>query len=287
MKGRGLVIALALVVALLAAACVAPTPAPATPSPTPTPTGTPTPTPAATPAPTATPAPAAGTVQLQWLGQSCFLLTSSQGTKLLIDPPNPPTGYSIDPISGVDVVLVTHEHSDHNYVALATGSPLILRGLSATGWNTIDQKVKDIRIYSISPAIPIYHDTQQGAQRGRNTIFVLEVDGLRLAHLGDLGHLLTPEAVQAIGPLDVLMIPVGGFYTIDAAGATEVVGQLGNPKVVLPMHYKTPKTSASWRGTVVDPFLEGKTVQRPNSTTIRLSKATLPAQSTVVVLNYE
>jgi len=237
---------------------------------------------ATVPAPTPTPAP---TAQLQWLGHSAFLLTSSQGTKVLIDPPSASTGYAIAPIAGVDAVLVTHEHSDHNNVALATGSPLILRGLSATGWNTIDQRVKDIRIYSISPAIPIYHDTQQGAQRGRNTIFVLEVDGLRLAHLGDLGHVLTPEIVQAMGAVDVVMIPVGGFYTIDAAGATTVVGQLNNPRVVIPMHYKT-EARPTWPGTGVDLFLEGKTVQRPNSTTIGLSRSALPAQSTVVVLNY-
>jgi L-ascorbate metabolism protein UlaG (beta-lactamase superfamily) len=274
---------LVLVVALLAVACGAPV---ATPTPAPKPSPTPTPVVAPTPNPTPTPAPTA-TAQLQWLGQSCFLLTSSQGTKLLIDPPSPSTGYNINPISGVDVVLVTHEHSDHNNVALATGSPLILRGLSATGWNTIDQSVKDIRIYSVSPAQPVYHDNQQGAQRGRNTIFVLEVDGLRLAHLGDLGHVLTPEIVQAMGAVDVVMIPVGGFFTIDAAAATQVVGQLSNPRVVIPMHYKTPKMSATWQGTVVDPFLEGKTVQRPNSTTIGLSRSTLPAQTTVVVLNYE
>jgi len=296
MKGRGFVVGLALAVALLAVACAVPaiTPTPS-PTPTPTPTGTPTATPAATPTPTPTPTPTAapaGTTQLQWLGHSAFLLTSSRGSKILIDPPGANTGYPIAPIAAVGAVLVTHEHSDHNNVGLAIPPVLLLRGLSADGWNTIearvspDRAVEDIRIYSISPAIPIYHDTQQGAQRGRNTIFVVEVDGLRLAHLGDLGHVLSPEAVQAMGAIDVLMVPVGGFFTIDAAAATQVVGQL-NPKVVVPMHYKTARLSATWQGVGVDPFLEGKTVQRPNSTTISLSKATLPAQTTVVVLNYE
>lgn len=291
-KGRVAVIVLALAVALLAVACLAPaaTPTPDTPALLPTPTPTPTATP--TPAPTPTPTPAAAGLSIQYLGHSAFLLTSSQGTKVLIDPPAATIGYAIAPIAAVGAVLVTHEHPDHNNVALALGSPLVLRGLSATGWNTIEarlspaREVEDIRIYSISPAIPIYHDNEQGAQRGRNTIFVLEVDGLRLAHLGDLGHVLTPEQVQAIGAVDVVMIPVGGFYTIDAATATQVVGQL-NPKVVLPMHYKTARMSATWPGVGVDDFLVGKTVQRPNSTTMRLSKATLPAQTTVVVLNYE
>jgi len=283
MKGRGLAIALVLAVALLAVACVVPVATP-TPAPTPTPTPTRTPTPTPTPSPTPTATPAASTTQVQYLGHSAFLLTSSQGTKVLVDPPSAGTGYGIAPIAGVDAVPVTHEHSDHNNVALATGSPLILRGLTSDGWATIDQRVKDVRIFSISPANPIYHDAEQGARRGRNTIFVLEVDGLRLAHLGDLGHTLTPQAVQAIGAVDVVMIPVGGNFTIDAAAATQVVGQL-SPRVVIPMHYKTD-VRPTWQGEAVDPFLVGKTVQRPNSTTIDLSKATLPAATTVVVLNY-
>lgn len=181
---------------------------------------------------------------------------------------------------------MTHEHSDHNNVGLATGSPLILRGLSSNGWNTIDQRVKDIRISSVSPANPVYHDSQQGAQRGRNTIFIVEVDGLRLAHLGDLGHVLTPEIIRAMGAVDVVLIPVGGAYTIDASGASQVVGQL-NARVVIPMHYKTPKLQSNWPGVGVEPFLEGKKVERLNSTVIRLSHLALPAQTTVVVLNYE
>jgi len=248
-----------------------------------TPTATLTPTPTSSPTPTPTSVP---TALLQWLGHSAFVLTSFQGNKILIDPPGAGVGYAIAPIASVDAVLVTHEHSDHNNVGLATGSPLILSGLTSTGWNTIDQRVKDIRIYSVSPVNPIYHDSQQGAQRGRNTIFVLEVDGLRLVHLGDLGHVLTPEIVQAIGAVDVVLVPVGGAYTIDAAAATRVVGQL-NPKVVIPMHYKTPKIRADWPGEGVEPFLEGKRVERPNSTVVRLSRPTLPAQTTVVVLNYE
>ena len=270
----------ALAAGLLATSCAVPTPTPAL---TPAPTRTPIPAP--TPVPTPTPG-AAPTAQLQWLGHSAFLLSSSQGTRVLIDPPSAGIGYAIAPIAGVDAVLVTHEHPDHNNVGLATGSPLILRGLSAAGWNTIDQRVKDIRIYSPSPALSVYHDSQQGAQRGRNTIFVLEVDGLRLAHLGDLGHVLTPEIVQAMGSVDVLLVPVGGIYTIDAAGATQVVGQV-SPPVVIPMHYKTPKLAANWPGAGVEPFLEGKRVERTSSTVIRLSRPTLPTQTIVVLLNYE
>ena len=268
MKGRGFIILMVLAVALQAVACVVPTAAPAS-VPTATPTATPTPGPAA---------------QLQYLGHSAFLLTSSRGSKILIDPPSASTGYVIAPIDGVDAVLVTHEHSDHNNVAVATGSPLILRGLSATGWNEINQKVGDEGEVGIR-SLAVYHDNTQGSARGRNTVFIIEVDGLRIAHMGDLGHLLTADQVTAMGAIDVLMIPVGGNYTIDAAVATQVVAQLGNPKTVVPMHYKT-EARPTWPGEGVDPFLVNKTVQRPGTTTLRLSRALLPAQSTVTVLNF-
>ena len=239
-----------------------------------------------TPAVSSTTSPAP-TVEIQWLGQSCFLITSSQGTRILTDPPVAGTGYVIAPMDGVDVITVSHEHTDHSNVSLALGSPLILRGLTSNGWNTVDQRIKDVHIYSVSTAFPIYHDNVQGAQRGRNAIFILEFDGLRIAHLGDLGHILATECIQTIGTIDATLIPVGGVYTLDAAGATQVVSQL-NPKIVIPMHYKTNKVPATWPGTGVEPFLEGKAaIERPNSSKIKLSKSTLPVQTTVVVLNPE
>lgn len=201
---------------------------------------------------------------------------------MLIDPTSPSTGYTISPISGVDVITVGHEHGDHNNVSLATGTLLILRGLSASGWNDIYMTVKDISIRSVAT----YHDSEQGSKRGRNTVFTFQVDSLRVAHLSDLGHLLTPEQVQSIGAVDVLMIPVGGNFTIDASQATQVVQQL-SPKIVIPMHYKTPATSASLPIVPVDDFLVGKKVQRPNSNILRVSKSSLPAEATVVVLNYQ
>lgn len=243
-----------------------------------------------TPSPTPTPPAPAPTPQLQWLGQSTFVLTSANGTKILIDPVGAGVGFTITQFFGMDAVTVSHEHGDHNNVGMAAGSPLILRGLTGTGanqtWATVNQTVKGIRIYSISPAVPIYHDNVSGAQRGRNAIFVYEVDGLRIVHLGDLGHTLNASAINAIGRVDVLMIPVGGFYTIDAAAATTVVGQL-SPKIVIPMHYKTPRHSATWPGVGVDAFLVGKIVTRVQSTVIKFSAATLPAQTTVMLPFYE
>ncbi|MDO8716126.1 MAG: MBL fold metallo-hydrolase [Dehalococcoidales bacterium] len=249
-----------------------------------------TPAPVPTPAPTPTPTPApAPTTQLQWLGHATFLLTSTNGTKILMDPVNTATGYVVSTLYGVDVVTVGHEHGDHGNVAMAPGATII-RGLVGTGasqtWSTVNQTVKGVRIYSISPAVPVYHDNVTGTARGRDTIFVYEVDGLRIAHLSDLGHTLDAAAIKAIGPVDVILIPVGGFYTIDAVAASTVVGQL-NPKIVVPMHYKTPKMSPTWPGVGVDAFLVGKNVVRVQSTVIKLTKSTLPAQTTVMLPFYE
>lgn len=236
---------------------------------------------------TPAPAPTSPTLQLQWFGHSTFLITSSTGTKILIDPVNNTTGYRITPITGVDAVTISHEHGDHTNLNFAPNATTVLRGLAPGGWNPVNQTVKDVKIFSIgSSALPQYHDNVSGAQRGRNSIFVYQVDGLRIAHLGDLGHSLSPDAVQAIGQVDVVMIPVGGAYTIDAAAATAVVDQL-KPKIVVPMHYKTPVMSANWPGASADAFLAGKNVQRPNSTTLSISKTTLPAQTTVIVPNYQ
>lgn len=269
-------------------ATAAPPPKAATAAPAaPTPTvvaATSAPTKASAPAAasTATPAAPSATITLQWFGQSTFLLTTSSGTKLLMDPAAPSTGYNTQPIQGVDVVTISHEHADHNYLALAPGNPVVLRGLKENDWAQVDQAVKDIKIRSY----PTYHDAEGGAKRGKNAIFVLEADGLRLAHLGDLGHPLTQEQATALGKLDVLMVPVGGFYTIDAAEATQLATQL-SPKVVVPMHYKTPKMQANWPGGPVDPFLEGKKVERVGSNKVMISKDKLPAVMTVYVLGYE
>lgn len=219
---------------------------------------------------------------IRWLGHSSFLLTTAKGTKILMDPSPAGYGYEGPPLPGVDAITTTHEHSDHTNVGMAAGSPLVIRGLVGGDWAKIDQKVKEVAIRNVAS----YHDPTQGSQRGKNSIFLFETDGIRVAHLGDLGHILTAEQVAALTPVDILIIPVGGFYTVDAGQATEVLRQLESP-VVIPMHYKTPKLRPDWPGVGIDDFLKGKTVQQINGNTFTFSRETLPRSTTVVVLSYE
>jgi L-ascorbate metabolism protein UlaG (beta-lactamase superfamily) len=239
-------------------------------------------TPTAAPSISPPQTPAAGTdngaLGLRWFGQSMFLMTSPGGTTLALDPFNG-IGYTLPPPLDADLTTVTHEHTDHNNGAL--GGSNVIRGLTADGWNDVDQTTGDVRVRSIRS----YHDATEGKDRGRNAIFVYEAGGVRIVHLGDLGHQLDDGHVAAIGgPVDVLMVPVGGVFTIDAAGATDVVARL-SPKLVFPMHYKTPKLNTPLQ--TADGFLQGKTVQRTGTTTTRIAFDSLPASTTVMVLDYE
>jgi len=219
-------------------------------------------------------------VKIRWFGHSCFLITSKPGTKILIDPFNPQVGYPI-PRVAPELVLVSHEHFDHNYVQMAQGNPRIIRGLNpqTKDWNQVDEKFKDLHIYTV----PCYHDPLKGKLRGKNSILVIEVSGIRIVHLGDLGHLLSPEQVKKIGRVDVLMIPVGGVYTIDAKQADQVINQL-NPKLIFPMHYKTEVCKLSLNG--LEGFINGKdNVKEMGKNLFVINK--LPEKPEIIVLSWK
>lgn len=235
-------------------------------------------TPAAVVSPTVDAGADNGAVGLRWFGQAMFLLTSPGGTTVLLDPFND-IGYTVPPPLDTDAATITHEHPDHNNDVLGGSTATILRGLTADGWADVDETVGDVRITTVQT----YHDDTQGSQRGRNAAFVIETGGLRFAHLGDLGHTLDDSQVAAIGAVDVLMVPVGGVFTIDGAGATAVAEQLA-PKMVFPMHYQTDAAGAALQ--TADAFLAGKAVQQVGSTDIRIARAELPAELTAFVLDY-
>jgi L-ascorbate metabolism protein UlaG (beta-lactamase superfamily) len=169
--------------------------------------------------------------------------------------------------------VVSHDHPDHNFVQALQGKPRVVKGPGA-------HTVSGITFQGI----PAYHDTSRGSERGENVIFCFTVDDVRLCHLGDLGHLLDVIAAQAIGTVDVLMMPVGGYYTIDAEAATTVMNIL-KPRLLIPMHFKTAK--CGFPITTVDDFLVNKTGVRKLSTSeITVSRETLPVSTEIQVLTY-
>lgn len=165
-------------------------------------------------------------MKIEYLGHSCFKLTESTGTSVVCDPYSGEIGYTMPKVSA-DAVTVSHGHYDHNATANVGGNPQIISG----------ENVHDLDGVAID-AIKSFHDECRGRKRGENTIFKFRMDGIDVCHLGDLGEACTPELIETILPVNVLMIPVGGTYTIDAETAKEYVDRI-MPDIVLPMHYRT------------------------------------------------
>lgn len=196
---------------------------------------------------------------IRWWGQAFVSIETFWGFTIVIDPftPGERMGYP-DPKLTADLVLVTHEHFDHNGVDTVKGDPVVLHGLKSDGdWAEIDHyldrppnqaKAKVLpkaeagkpSPYAVHvQSIHVFHDAESGAKRGKNTLFLIEADGVRILHCGDLGHGLTPEQLKAVGRVDVLLLPVGGTYTIDAPGALAVAKQINPTRYVWPIHFKT------------------------------------------------
>lgn len=175
-------------------------------------------------------------VDLSWFGQATFLMKTGDGVKVLMDPVNPGM-IKVEIPDTIDLVTVSHEHGDHNYVELVKGNPVVIHGLAGNDYADVDRVVKGIHVRTVGS----FHDKLEGGQRGKNAVFIFELPGLNVVHLGDLGHVLSDSQVTAIGKTDILMIPVGAGPTIDLQGALEVIRQL-KPKVVIPMHYTPADT---------------------------------------------
>lgn len=179
-------------------------------------------------------------MKIRWIGHCCFLITSDTGVRILTDPYENQRSLRWDPLDAeADIITVSHEHFDHNNVAAVRGRPKVV---------VKTEEVKGIEFRAIN--------TQHGAQMGENRVFCFEVDGVNVCHCGDLGYKLSDAQAAEIGRVDVLMIPVGGTYTIDAAIATEICEQL-EPAVVFPMHFRCEKVTTEILAPV-DEFLKGK-----------------------------
>lgn len=169
-------------------------------------------------------------MKIQYLGHSCFKLTESTGTKIITDPYKG-IGYELPENLTADAITVSHHHYDHDNISAVSGEPNIIEG---DGF----YELPGVEITGIKS----YHDDQEGKLRGENTIFKFRMDGLDICHLGDLGEECSAELLELLLPVNILLIPVGGNYTIDAEQAKEYVDRI-MPEIVIPMHYKTRNLS--------------------------------------------
>jgi L-ascorbate metabolism protein UlaG (beta-lactamase superfamily) len=208
-------------------------------------------------------------VDINWLGHSCFRIKGSH-VIIITDPFPPELGYTLGKQTA-NIITVSHQHPSHSYVKGIGGEPRIIKGPG-------EYEISGVLIIGIAT----FHDTQRGQVRGKNTVYVMEIDGVSVCHLGDLGHVLSSEQVEEIGNVDVLLLPVGGGSTINAAVSAEVIRQL-EPKAVIPMHYKTPAIKRELDS--VNVFLKemgmGQIEPRPKLT---LSKSNLPLSTQVFLL---
>jgi L-ascorbate metabolism protein UlaG (beta-lactamase superfamily) len=211
-------------------------------------------------------------MKVKYLGHATFVITSNKGVKIITDPYETTPDLTYGEITeSADIVTVSHKHFDHGNVAAVKGNPEVVNRAGRS-------EAKGIEFNGIAS----YHDEAGGSLRGDNIIFCFEMDGVRVCHLGDLGHRLDDKQLKEIGRVDILLVPVGGFYTIDAKVATEVCAQL-KPRVIIPMHYKTKKGLAGISG--VEGFLSGKAnVSRPDSSQAEFKPGELPATVQIIVL---
>jgi len=209
-------------------------------------------------------------VDITWLGHACFRIKGNQAV-IITDPFPPELGYSLGKQTA-NIVTVSHPHPSHSYFQGIGGEPRVIQGPG-------EYEISNVLIIGIAT----FHDSVKGQSRGKNTAYLMEIDGVAVCHLGDIGHVLNDEQVEEMGNVDVLLLPVGGVNTINAAMAAEVIRKL-EPKAVIPMHYKTPALKRELDP--VEDFLRemgmGQVEPRPK---FSVSKSNLPLSTQVFVLS--
>ncbi len=210
-------------------------------------------------------------MEISWLGHSCFRIRGSQAT-VITDPYSLDVGYSLGKPKA-HIVTVSHQHPGHSHVQGVSGDPKLITGPG-------EYEISDILIIGIAT----FHDAENGSQRGKNTVYLMEIDEVSLCHLGDLGHMLTAEQIEELGNVDILLAPVGGVSTIDAPVAAELARQL-EPKVVIPMHYWTE--ALSWELDPVGRFLremgDEQVISQPK---LSFNRSNLPLSTQLYLLDY-
>jgi L-ascorbate metabolism protein UlaG (beta-lactamase superfamily) len=216
-------------------------------------------------------------MKIKWYGHSAFKISASKGTRIIIDPYESGSfggALSYDKIEDeAGIVMTSHDHADHNYIKSIKGK---YKHISKAG----DYEIQSVKI----KAIPSFHDSLGGKKGGDNLIFVITTDGLNLVHMGDIGHSLDSELLKKIGKVDILLLPVGGFFTIDAVQAAKLMNTL-QPSVTIPMHYKTEK--CNFPITPVEEFTKNQSnVRVLKESEIEIKKDNLPKKPEIIVLRH-
>jgi len=209
-------------------------------------------------------------MEISWLGYSCFRLKGKSST-IITDPYPPDLGYSASNLEA-NIVTVSHDHPEHSYTQSVKGNPRLVRRPG-------EYEIGGVLIIGIST----FHDQENGAARGKNNVFAIEIDDISVCHLGDIGQSLNSNQIEELGNIDVLLVPVGGFTTIGASQAATLVRNM-EPKIVIPMHYKTLTLTKELDG--VDKFLKemglNEAIPQPK---LNITKASLPLTTQVIVLS--
>ncbi len=208
-------------------------------------------------------------MNITWLGHSSFLVKGKNAT-LVTDPfDSGSTGLKFPKVEA-DIVTISHDHADHNAPRNVGGNPKIIT-------NPGEYEIKEVSIFGV----PTFHDNQKGKERGKNTVFTIHMDDIRLCHLGDLGHKLSEETLGEIGTVDILFVPVGGVYTLDASTASDVVSNI-DPKIVVPMHYKVANLSYDLAD--VEDFVKETGLEPVNTKTYNITFDKLPEDRELIIL---
>ncbi|MBT3362903.1 MAG: MBL fold metallo-hydrolase [Chloroflexi bacterium] len=211
-------------------------------------------------------------MDITWLGHSCFVIKGKQAT-VVTDPYHKFGGYKMGLVSA-DIITISHQHDHHNNAAGVHGTHKDVTGPG-------EYEIKGIFVTGIGT----YHDNVNGEKLGKNTIYLIEIDGIRVCHLGDLGHKLTSRQTEELSEVDVLMVPVGGLTTVNAPAAAEVINML-DPEIVIPMHYKTDAVEDELEP--LEKFLKEmghkEAVAQPK---LNITKSTLKRDTQLVVLDYK
>jgi L-ascorbate metabolism protein UlaG (beta-lactamase superfamily) len=210
-------------------------------------------------------------MEISWLGHSCFVIKGREGV-IITDPYSPGLGYSLGQPKA-DIVTLSHFHPGHSYIEGLANNPRQVKGPG-------EYELGGIFISGIAT----FHDNEKGRVRGKNTIYLIEMEDMALCHLGDLGHPLASQLVEELGIVDILFLPVGGISTLPISTAVEIVRQL-NPHIVIPMHYKTPPLTRDLEP--VDKFFEKMGITPADiKPKLSISQSSMPTSTQIVTLDY-